>query len=144
MSYTNFTVETDSDGIVLVTWNMAEQSMNVFTEEAMLELNRSSSRSPPTPRSRARSSPRQGQFLGGADLTMLQKMLATFATEKAKDQDKAMKALFDNAGCMTWLFRKLETIGQALGLRDQRHLHGRRVRAVARLPWPRRGRLATR
>ena len=40
---------------------------------------------------------------------MLQKMLTAFAAEKGKDPEKATKALFDNAGHMTGLFRKLET-----------------------------------
>ena len=39
MSYTNFTLDIDADGIALVTWDMPGRSMNVFTEEAMLELN---------------------------------------------------------------------------------------------------------
>ena len=38
MSYTNFTVETDADGIALVTWDMPGKSMNVFTAEVMDEL----------------------------------------------------------------------------------------------------------
>ena len=38
MTYTNFTVETDADGIALVTWDMPDKSMNVFTEEVMDEL----------------------------------------------------------------------------------------------------------
>ena len=37
-SYRNFTIETDSDGIALVTWDMPDKSMNVFTEEVMKEL----------------------------------------------------------------------------------------------------------
>ena len=40
MSYTNFTVETDADGIALVTWDMPDKSMNVFTEEVMDELDK--------------------------------------------------------------------------------------------------------
>ena len=39
MSYTNFTLDIDADGIALVTWDMPGRSMNVFTEEAMRELN---------------------------------------------------------------------------------------------------------
>ena len=38
MSYTNFTLDTDADGIALVTWDMPGRSMNVFTEEVMDEL----------------------------------------------------------------------------------------------------------
>jgi 3-hydroxyacyl-CoA dehydrogenase/enoyl-CoA hydratase/3-hydroxybutyryl-CoA epimerase len=40
MTYTNFTVDTDADGIALVTWNMPDRSMNVFTEEVMNELDK--------------------------------------------------------------------------------------------------------
>ena len=38
MTYKNFTVETDADGIALVTWDMPDKSMNVFTEEVMDEI----------------------------------------------------------------------------------------------------------
>ena len=38
MSYNNFAVETDADGVALVTWDMPDKSMNVFTEEVMDEL----------------------------------------------------------------------------------------------------------
>ncbi len=38
MTYENFPVETDADGIALVTWDMPGRSMNVFTEEVMDEL----------------------------------------------------------------------------------------------------------
>ncbi|MEC6999740.1 enoyl-CoA hydratase-related protein, partial [Brucella abortus] len=39
MAYVNFKVETDADGIALITWDMPEKSMNVFTVDAMQELN---------------------------------------------------------------------------------------------------------
>ena len=38
MTYNNFTVETDADGIALITWDMPGKSMNVFTQEVMDEL----------------------------------------------------------------------------------------------------------
>ena len=38
MTYKNFTLETDADGITLVTWDMPGRSMNVFTVEVMDEL----------------------------------------------------------------------------------------------------------
>ena len=139
MAYTNFTVETDAGGIALVTWNMPDRSMNVFTEEVMRELNAIVDRvaGDATVKGAVITSGKE-TFSGGADITMLQKMLKTFAKDKAKDPEKATKALFDNAGYMTGLFRKLETVRQALGVGDQRHLHGRRIRALARLPRPRR------
>ncbi|RWL23135.1 MAG: 3-hydroxyacyl-CoA dehydrogenase [Mesorhizobium sp.] len=113
MSYTNFTLDIDADGIALVTWDMPGRSMNVFTEEAMLELNAIVDKVASDAAIKgAVITSGKDSFSGGADITMLQKMLATFAADKAKDLDKATKALFENAGYMTGLFRKLETSGK--------------------------------
>ena len=38
MSYENFTVEIDADGIALVTWDMPGRSMNVLTEGSIADL----------------------------------------------------------------------------------------------------------
>jgi 3-hydroxyacyl-CoA dehydrogenase/enoyl-CoA hydratase/3-hydroxybutyryl-CoA epimerase len=40
MAYKNFKVETDADGIALVTWDMPEKSMNVIDESVIEELNK--------------------------------------------------------------------------------------------------------
>ncbi|MFB9978804.1 3-hydroxyacyl-CoA dehydrogenase NAD-binding domain-containing protein [Mesorhizobium kowhaii] len=113
MTYTNFTLDIDADGIALVTWDMPGRSMNVFTEEAMLELNAIVDKVAGDAAIKGSViTSGKDTFSGGADLTMLQKMLATFAAEKDKDVEKATKALFDNAGYMTGLFRKLETSGK--------------------------------
>ncbi|PBB45510.1 3-hydroxyacyl-CoA dehydrogenase [Mesorhizobium sp. WSM3866] len=113
MSYTNFTLDVDADGIALVTWDMPGRSMNVFTEEAMRELNAIVDRVADDAAIKgAVITSGKDSFSGGADITMLQKMLATFAVEKEKDLEKATKALFDNAGYMTGLFRKIETCGK--------------------------------
>ncbi|RUV71043.1 MAG: 3-hydroxyacyl-CoA dehydrogenase [Mesorhizobium sp.] len=113
MSYTNFTLDIDADSIALVTWDMPGRSMNVFTEEAMLELNAIVDKVASDAAIKgAVITSGKDSFSGGADITMLQKMLATFAADKAKDLDKATKALFENAGYMTGLFRKLETSGK--------------------------------
>ncbi|PBB38063.1 3-hydroxyacyl-CoA dehydrogenase NAD-binding domain-containing protein [Mesorhizobium sp. WSM3868] len=113
MSYTNFTLDVDADGIALVTWDMPGRSMNVFTEEAMRELNAIVDRVAGDAAIKgAVITSGKDTFSGGADITMLQKMLATFAVEKEKDLEKATKALFDNAGYMTGLFRKIETCGK--------------------------------
>ncbi|WFP76243.1 3-hydroxyacyl-CoA dehydrogenase NAD-binding domain-containing protein [Mesorhizobium sp. WSM4906] len=113
MSYTNFTLDIDADGIALVTWDMPGRSMNVFTEEAMRELNSIVDHvaSDAAIKGVVITSGKDS-FSGGADITMLQRMLATFAVEKEKDLEKATKALFDNAGYMTGLFRKIETCGK--------------------------------
>lgn len=113
MSYTNFTLDIDADGIALVTWNSPDRSMNVFTEEVMRELNAIVDHVAGDAAIKgAVITSGKDTFSGGADITMLQKMLATYATDKGKDADKAIKALFDNAGYMTGLFRKLETCGK--------------------------------
>ncbi|RRI06396.1 3-hydroxyacyl-CoA dehydrogenase [Mesorhizobium tamadayense] len=113
MSYTNFTLDVDADGIVLITWDMPGRSMNVFTEEAMRELNAIVDHVTGDAGIKgAVITSGKDSFSGGADITMLQKMLATFAVDKEKDLEKATKALFDNAGYMTGLFRKIETSGK--------------------------------
>lgn len=113
MSYTNFTLDIDADGIALVTWNSPDRSMNVFTEEVMRELNAIVDHVAGDAAIKgAVITSGKDTFSGGADITLLQKMLATFATDKGKDAEKATKALFENAGYMTGLFRKLETSGK--------------------------------
>ncbi|RVA13610.1 3-hydroxyacyl-CoA dehydrogenase [Mesorhizobium sp. M7A.F.Ca.US.002.01.1.1] len=113
MSYTNFALDTDADGIALVTWDMPGRSMNVFTEEAMRELNAIVDKVAGDAAIKgAVITSGKDTFSGGADISLLQKMLTTFAAEKGKDAEKATKALFDNAGMMTGLFRKLETCGK--------------------------------
>ncbi|MER8692137.1 3-hydroxyacyl-CoA dehydrogenase NAD-binding domain-containing protein [Mesorhizobium opportunistum] len=113
MSYTNFTLDIDADGIALVTWNSPDRSMNVFTEEVMRELNAIVDHVAGDAAIKgAVITSGKDTFSGGADITLLQKMLTTFAAEKGKDAEKATKALFDNAGIMTGLFRKLETCGK--------------------------------
>ena len=113
MTYTNFTVETDTDGIALVTWDMPDRSMNVFTEEVMNELDKIIDQAVADAGIKgAVITSGKDSFSGGADLTMLQKMLTVFAKEKSKDPEKAARLLFDNAGRMTGLFRKLETSGK--------------------------------
>ncbi|MER9231918.1 3-hydroxyacyl-CoA dehydrogenase NAD-binding domain-containing protein [Mesorhizobium sp. M0622] len=113
MSYTNFTLDIDADGIAMITWDMPDRSMNVFTEEVMLELNAIVDKVAGDAAIKgAVITSGKDTFSGGADITMLQKMLATFAADKVKDTEKATKALFDNAGTMNGLFRKLETSGK--------------------------------
>jgi 3-hydroxyacyl-CoA dehydrogenase / enoyl-CoA hydratase / 3-hydroxybutyryl-CoA epimerase len=113
MSYKNFTVETDADGIALVIWNMPDKSMNVFTEEVMNELDKIVDQVASDAAIKgAVITSGKDSFSGGADLTMLKRMLTLFHEEEAKDHDRAVKMLFDGAGRMSGLFRKLETSGK--------------------------------
>jgi 3-hydroxyacyl-CoA dehydrogenase/enoyl-CoA hydratase/3-hydroxybutyryl-CoA epimerase len=113
MTYKNFNVETDADGIALVTWDMPDKSMNVFTEEVMDELDKIIDQVVADDAVKgAVITSGKDTFSGGADLTMLQRMLKIFREEEARDHDKAIKMLFDGAGRMSWLWRKLETCGK--------------------------------
>ncbi|MEW9808700.1 FAD-dependent oxidoreductase [Mesorhizobium sp. ZMM04-5] len=113
MTYKNFTVETDADGIALVTWDMPDKSMNVFTEEVMDEFETIIDRVAADASIKgAVFTSGKDSFSGGADLGMLQKMLGVFHAEKAKDPERAMALLFEGAGRMGWLWRKLETSGK--------------------------------
>ncbi|CAM5544202.1 3-hydroxyacyl-CoA dehydrogenase/enoyl-CoA hydratase/3-hydroxybutyryl-CoA epimerase [Aquamicrobium terrae] len=113
MTYTNFALDIDADGIALVTWDMPDRSMNVFTEEVMRELDAIVDKvaSDAAIKGAVITSGKE-TFSGGADLAMLQKMLATFAAESRKDRAAATKKLFETAGYMSHLFRKLETCGK--------------------------------
>jgi len=113
MSYTNFTVETDADGIALVTWDMPGKSMNVFTEEVMNELDAiidatvADSAVKGVVITSGKSS-----FSGGADLSMIKSMFTLYQREKSANPEGAAQKLFDLVGRMTGLFRKLETCGK--------------------------------
>ena len=113
MSYKNFTLEVDADGIALVTWDMPGKSMNVFNEGVLEELDGIVDHvaSDAGIKGAVITSSKES-FSGGADLAMMRRMLDLFEKEKRKDEQKAVRFLFDNVGRMTWLFRKLETCGK--------------------------------
>lgn len=113
MSYTNFKIETDADGIALVTWDMPDKSMNVFTEEVMKELDAIIDQTTADPAVKGVVvTSGKSSFSGGADLSMIKSMFTFQAEEKKKDPDNAARRLFDLVGRMTGLFRKLETSGK--------------------------------
>jgi 3-hydroxyacyl-CoA dehydrogenase / enoyl-CoA hydratase / 3-hydroxybutyryl-CoA epimerase len=113
MAYKNFTVETDNDGIALVTWDMPDKSMNVFTMEVMDEIEAICDATTADDKVKGVVfTSGKKTFSGGADLTMLKGMFAMMAEEKAKDAGNATKKLFDAAGRMSWLWRKIETCGK--------------------------------
>jgi 3-hydroxyacyl-CoA dehydrogenase/enoyl-CoA hydratase/3-hydroxybutyryl-CoA epimerase len=113
MSYKNFTLDVDAEGIALITWDMPEKSMNVFNESVIDELGEIVGKvaSDAAVKGAVITSGKE-TFSGGADLSMMRRMLDLFEAEKAKDGQKAVQFLFDNVGRMTGLFRKLETSGK--------------------------------
>jgi 3-hydroxyacyl-CoA dehydrogenase/enoyl-CoA hydratase/3-hydroxybutyryl-CoA epimerase len=113
MTYKNFTVETDADGIALITWDMPGKSMNVFTAEVMAELNAiiDAIVADAAVKGVVITSGKS-TFSGGADLTMIQSTFSLLKEERAKDPAHAAQKLFDLVGRMTGLFRKIETCGK--------------------------------
>ena len=114
MTYENFTVETDADGIALVTWDMPGRSMNVFTDEAMTEMDRIIDQvaGDAAIKGAVVTSGKKGSFTGGADLKTISAMFENFHAEIDRNREAAIATLFDKAGRMSWLWRKLETCGK--------------------------------
>jgi 3-hydroxyacyl-CoA dehydrogenase/enoyl-CoA hydratase/3-hydroxybutyryl-CoA epimerase len=113
MTYTNFTVETDSDNIALVTWDMKDKSMNVFTMEVMDEFDKLiDDMTADAAVKGVVFTSGKSTFSGGADLTMQKWFFALIEEERARDPAKLATMLFDAAGRMGRMFRKLETSGK--------------------------------
>ncbi|WHA40878.1 FAD-dependent oxidoreductase [Agrobacterium larrymoorei] len=112
-TYINFTVETDADGIALVTWDMPEKSMNVFTAEVLEELDAivDATVADAAVKGVVFTSGKS-TFSGGADLSMIKSMFSFYHEEKEKNPDEAAQKLFDLVGKMNWLYRKIETNGK--------------------------------
>ncbi|MCA0255882.1 MAG: enoyl-CoA hydratase/isomerase family protein [Proteobacteria bacterium] len=113
MAYKNFTLETDADGIALVTWDMPDKSMNVFTAEVMDEL---AAILEATVADAAVKgvvfTSGKSTFSGGADLSMIKSMFSFYNEEKQKDADAAAGKLFELVGRMSGLYRRIETCGK--------------------------------
>ncbi len=105
----NFTLETDSDGIALITWDMPGKTMNVIDNDIMDEIEQWIDKvaTDDTIKGAVITSGKK-TFGAGADLTMLQAMLGTYAEEKARDEEKAAQMLFDGAYRLNQTLRKME------------------------------------
>ena len=113
MSYKNFTVETDSDGIALVTWDMPEKSMNVIDSSVIEEMDAiiDSTSKDEAVKGVVITSGKKA-FSAGADLSMLEGSFATFQKMKEKDPEGAAKTLFEQSSGVQRILRKLETSGK--------------------------------
>ncbi len=113
MTYTNFKIETDSDGIAVVTWDMPDKSMNVIDLSVMDELEKiiDAMASDEAIKGVVLASGKK-TFGAGADLSMVQNMLGQFHAEEAKDPQTAAQLLFDNAYRLNLILRKQEISGK--------------------------------
>ena len=138
----NFKFDVDADGIALITWDMPGRSMNVIDMSVIDELEAIVEKVATDAAIKgAVVTSGKDTFCGGADLTMLEKQRqrlradAEAKGEEAADHDGVRaqpQALAD--------LPQARNLRQAVGRGAQRHRDGRRLRARARLPSPRRGR----
>ena len=113
MTYTNFTLETDADGIALITWDMAGRSMNVIDMTVMDELDALVDEVAGTEAIKsAVITSGKSTFTGGADLTMLESLLQDFHAKRRSDPEGAAKVLFEGSRRLSVIYRKLETCGK--------------------------------
>ncbi|MCG6857507.1 MAG: enoyl-CoA hydratase/isomerase family protein [Salaquimonas sp.] len=113
MAYKNFTVETDADGIALVTWDMPGKSMNVIDQsvvedlKAIVEAMASEDKVKGVVVTSGKDS-----FSAGADLSMLEGSVVAYQKLKTKDPEEAAKTLFENSSFLQRINRRLETSGK--------------------------------
>ncbi len=114
MAFKNFKVETDADGIVLVTWDIPGRSMNVLDETSFSELEQIVKQT--TADANVKGvviTSAKDAFCAGADLSMLEGMNQTYAKLlKEKGEVAANQALFDQSRGMSQVFRAIETSGK--------------------------------
>lgn len=106
----NFTIETDSDGIALVTWDSPGKSMNVIDASVMEDIETLIEKvaSDDAIKGVVLTSGKKA-FGAGADLTMLQDMQGEYEKLKAQDEQKAARMLMDGAYRLNLTLRKIET-----------------------------------
>jgi 3-hydroxyacyl-CoA dehydrogenase/enoyl-CoA hydratase/3-hydroxybutyryl-CoA epimerase len=110
----SFKLDVDSDGIALVTWDMADRSMNVITRDVIAELGTVVDKV-------ANDAAIKGvvitsgksAFCGGADLTMLEGMRGVYADMVSKQgEEAAAKMVFEESRKLSQLYRRIETCGK--------------------------------
>ena len=114
MAFKNFKVETDSDGIVLVTWDIPGKSMNVLDTASIDELGQIVAQT--TADAAVKGviiTSGKDAFSAGADLSMLEGMNRTYAAMlKEKGEEAANQMLFDESRKLSQTLRTIETCGK--------------------------------
>ncbi|MEM6305833.1 MAG: 3-hydroxyacyl-CoA dehydrogenase NAD-binding domain-containing protein [Pseudomonadota bacterium] len=103
---TDFTMQTDGEGIATITWDVADKSMNVMSFEGVQELNDliDAALGDEAVKGIIITSGKEGSFAGGMDLNLLAKM-------KADAGDDPARGLFEGTMRMHELLRKIELAG---------------------------------
>src|SRR4051795_6997572 len=114
MAYNNFKIETDADGIVLVTWDTPGRSMNVLDETSVTELEEivKQTSADAGVKGVVITSGKEA-LCAGADLSMLEGMNRQYAAElKTKGEEAANQMLFDQSRRFSQVYRNIETSGK--------------------------------
>jgi 3-hydroxyacyl-CoA dehydrogenase/enoyl-CoA hydratase/3-hydroxybutyryl-CoA epimerase len=114
MPYVNFTLDTDADGIALITWNTPGRSANLIDRKVIEELSAivESVAGDTAIKGAVITSGKEG-FCAGADLTMLEVVSRRFSdTEKSRGEEAAASLLFEESRKLSLLYRRLETCGK--------------------------------
>ncbi len=110
----NFKLDIDTDGIALVTWDMAGRSMNVIDMDVIAELDAIVEKVTADAAIKgAVVTSAKDAFCGGADLTMLERMGAIYADlVKTKGAEAAAAYVFAESRKLSQLYRRIETGGK--------------------------------
>ena len=136
MAFKNFKVETDADGIVLVTWDIPGRSMNVLDETSFTELEAIVKQT--TEDAAVKGvviTSAKDAFCAGADLSMLEGMSHSLREDaegegRGRGQPGAVRPGQRHVAGVP----PHRNLGQAVGRRDQRAGARRRLRDHAVLP----------
>jgi 3-hydroxyacyl-CoA dehydrogenase / enoyl-CoA hydratase / 3-hydroxybutyryl-CoA epimerase len=114
MTYANFKLDIDGDGIALLSWDVPDRSMNVITIKVIEEL-------AAVVEQLAGDAAVKGvvvtsakdAFCAGADITLLESLGRTFATSvKERGEEQAVVRLFEESRKLSLLYRRIETCGK--------------------------------
>ena len=99
MTYKNFTVDVDGDGIALVTWDMPGRSMNLIDQDVSAELGAIVDKVANDAAIKgAVITSGKDTFSGGADLTMLESLNQGFADlVRTQGEEAANAKLFEES-----------------------------------------------
>jgi 3-hydroxyacyl-CoA dehydrogenase/enoyl-CoA hydratase/3-hydroxybutyryl-CoA epimerase len=103
---TDFTMKTDADGVAVITWDVADKSMNVMSIDGLGELESliDAALADDAVKGIVITSGKEGSFAGGMDLNLLAKM-------RSDAGDDPAKGLFEGTMRMHALLRKIERAG---------------------------------
>jgi 3-hydroxyacyl-CoA dehydrogenase/enoyl-CoA hydratase/3-hydroxybutyryl-CoA epimerase len=114
MSFTHFTVDVDSDGLALVTWNSPGRSMNLIDVAVKDELAAIVEQIAADAAIKgAVITSGKDSFCAGADLTMLESISRAYADLAASQGETAANAhVFEESRKSSLLYRRIETCGK--------------------------------